>query len=110
MTSTVIALHLERAAQRLVARLETLESRLQDDQAAPWSEYAAIAQALAAILPTLAPGRHGELLTTKEMAARLAIAPKTLLKRKRAGVVRPALDLGRRGRAAVRWRGDEVGR
>lgn len=110
MTSQVITLRLERAAHRLVERLVTLEDRLQDDAAAPWKEYAETASALAVILPSLAPERRGGLLTTAQMAERLGIAPKTLLKRKARGELRPALVLGKRGRAALRWNGSEVPR
>jgi hypothetical protein len=69
-------------------------------------EYAAVAASLATVLAqaSLGAGR-GELLTTVEMAGRLGIAPKTLLKHKAAGVVKPALQRGK----LIRWRGDEVG-
>jgi hypothetical protein len=43
------------------------------------------------------------LLTTAEMAERLAISTKTLLKRKKVGLVRPALEHGR----LIRWKTDE---
>lgn len=110
MTSQLIALRLEHAAQRLGERLAALEDRLQDDDAAPWAEYREVAKALAVILPNLAPERRGGLLTTAQMAQRLGISSKTLLRRKAKGELRPALQLGRRGRAAIRWRGDEMGR
>jgi hypothetical protein len=61
---------------------------------------------LAALLPHLTPGSRGELLTTKQMAERLGISPKTLLKRKATGEIRPALRLGARGRAAIRWKAE----
>ena len=104
MISTVIALRLQRAAQRLVDRLAQLETRLHDDEAAAWSEYRATAEALAVILPNIAPGRSGELLTTKQMAARLQVEAKTLLRRKARGDLRPAVVRGK----FIRWRGDEV--
>lgn len=107
MTSQVIALRLERAAQRLGERLAALEARL-DDAPESWAEYREVASALALILPQLAPERRGALLTTAEMAERLGIAPKTLLKRKARGEVRPAVVLGKRGRAALRWDGSEM--
>ena len=65
---------------------------------------------LISVMAQTAPGARGELLTTKGMAARLNVAPKTLLRWKAAGKVRPAQQLGQRGRAAIRWRGDEVAR
>src|SRR5262245_32800062 len=58
------------------------------------------------MLPCVEPGVRGELLTTGQMAERLGIAPKTLLKHKAAGVVRPALQRGK----LIRWRGDEATR
>jgi hypothetical protein len=103
MTSQLIALRLERAAQRLGERLAALEDRLSDDGGL-WREYAEVAAALAAVLVGIAPGRRGELLTTQQMAEKLGIAPKTLLRQKAKGLVQPALQLGRRGRAALRWR------
>jgi hypothetical protein len=106
----ILVLQLEQAAQRLGDRLGALENRLPGDDAATWAEYREVAAALAAILPALAPERRGALLTTAEMAARLGVAPKTLLKRKARGDVRPAVVLGKRGRAALRWRGDEAAR
>ena len=110
MTSQLIVLRLQRAAQRLADRLDALEARLQSDEAAAWSEFRATAKALAMILPNLAPERRGTLLTTEQMAEKLGISSKSLLKRKRAGKVQPALQLARRGSTAFRWRGDEVPR
>jgi hypothetical protein len=43
-------------------------------------------------------------LTTAEMARRMGIAPKTLLKHKALGKVRPAIQRGK----LIRWRGDEA--
>ena len=54
--------------------------------------------------PATAPGAPGELLTTKAMAERLGIAPKTLLKHTKAGAIRPAVHRGK----LVRWRGTEA--
>jgi hypothetical protein len=60
--------------------------------------------ALVTVSTHLAPGSRGELLTTQEMAKKLHLAPKTLLKRARRGEVRPALKRGK----LIRWRGDEA--
>ncbi len=106
----LFTIRLEKAARLLSERLGALEDRLQAEDAAAWKEYAEVAAALAAVLPALAPERRGGLLTTAEMAQRLGISPKTLLRRKANGELTPALQLGRRGRAALRWRGDEAGR
>jgi hypothetical protein len=105
-----LALQLERAARRLGDRLAELEDRLQQGDADAWTPYLGTAQALATVLPAIAPERRGALLTTAEMADRLGIAPKTLLRRRKRGQVRAAVELGQRGRAALRWRGDEVAR
>jgi len=96
---------LERTALRLADRLVHLEATL-DIDAAAWHQYIATASALAEVLDHLAPGRGGELLTTAEMAGRIGITSKTLLKHKAKGQVRPALQRGK----LIRWRGDEVAR
>ena len=70
MISTLISLRLQHAAQRLADRLAQLEERLQSDEAAAWTEFREVAVALCMILPMLAPGARGELLTTKQMAER----------------------------------------
>lgn len=93
---------LERSARLLAGRLLALESKLETDEAA-WREYRDIAGTLALIAPHVTPGRRGDLLTTAQMAARLALSPKTLLKHKAAGAIRPAVQRGK----LVRWRGDE---
>jgi DNA-binding XRE family transcriptional regulator len=94
---------LAQAAGLLAARLSALEAELPSS----WSEYLATAVALAALVEHLTPA-SGELLTTRDMAERLGISSKTLLRRKRNGQATPALTLGRRGRAAIRWSGWEV--
>ena len=96
--------------RRIEITLAQLETHLQDDETAVWTEFREVAVALSAILPNIAPGRNGELLTTAQMAEKLGISSKTLLKRRRAGKVQPALQLGRRGVAALRWSGSEVPR
>jgi hypothetical protein len=101
---TAFTLRLERSAQLLASRLERLEARLQDDDAAVWTEYRETAAALAQVFAHVAPGRRGELLTTEQMAERLNLSPKTLLKRKARGELRPALQRGK----LICWRGDEV--
>jgi hypothetical protein len=89
----------------LSSRLEQLEIRVQGGDEAAWIEYGATAAALAQVFAHVAPGRRGELLTTEQMAERLNLSPKTLLKRKARGEIRPALQRGK----LIRWRGDEVG-
>lgn len=102
---SVLTDSLERAARRLAAHLHDLEPRLEGDPTA-WGEYIATVTALGTALEHVAPGKRGELLTTLEMARRLSLSPKTLLRRKARGEIRPALQRGK----LIRWRGDEVAR
>jgi hypothetical protein len=99
---------LTRAKNVLELRLSDLIDRVESGDASAWPDLIEMVKAMAALAPHVAPGARGELLTTKQMAERLGIAPKTLLKRKARGQATPALQLGRRGRAAIRWKGDEV--
>ncbi len=91
------------AVERLTAYLASLELQLETD-AALWREYRETALALAGVLASTASSNQDvELLTTAEMAARLSIAPKTLLKRKARGEIRPMLQKGK----LIRWNGRE---
>jgi excisionase family DNA binding protein len=101
---TPAQLALRRAEVQLTARLEKLEARLRDDDAAAWGAYCAAAAALAALAPVLVPGADGRLLTTREMADRLGVSTRTLLRQRKSGKM-AALQLGDRGRAALRWAG-----
>ncbi len=96
---------LQRAVSRLQTRAVALEERL-DAGEDVWTAYAEAVEALAAVAARTAPGSHAELLTTQQMAARLNLSPKTLLRRKARGEVRPAVAKGK----LLRWRGDEVPR
>jgi len=99
---------LRRASALLEGRLVELEARISGSDESAWTAYCEALVALAAVEARLVPGEHGEFLTTRQMAERLQISPKALLKRKAKGQVRPALQLGQRGRAAIRWKGNEV--
>jgi hypothetical protein len=98
-------LALRRAEVRLLERLDQLEARLDhgDGDGELWRAYADAAGALAMIARETAPGAHGELLSTREMAARLGVSAKTILRRRKAGQLTPAAAFGQRGRAALRW-------
>ena len=100
MTPALAAL--TRAQLRLVERLEQLEERVAGGDEAAWRSYCEAAGALAHILPSLAPENGGPLLTTKEMAARLNVSPKTLLRRRARGKIN-AVQLAKRGPGALRW-------
>ena len=96
---------LQRSAGVLAARLVELEAEVADNESR-WANYIATVHALAAIAPSLAPEHGGALLTTAEMAERLGISPKTLLRQKSTGGIRPAVQRGK----LIRWRGDEITR
>ena len=100
MSSAQAVLH--RAERRLVDRLEQLEAKLAAGDESVWPAYAEAAATLAAIAPTTVPGASGELISTRAMAERMGVAPKTLLRRAKSGQIEP-VRLGKRGRAAYRW-------
>jgi len=104
----LISVAVTRALPLLEARLVELEARVRAGEDI-WGEYVATLHAVLTITARTTPGANGELLTTREMAARVGLSPKTLLRRKKAGLVKP-VQLGQRGRGAIRWRGDEVAR
>lgn len=91
--------------ERLANRLEALEAQLDAGEDA-WTPYLATINTLISVMDQAAPGSRGELITTRQMAERLGIAPKTLLRHKATGAVKPALQRGK----LIRWRGDEAGR
>ncbi len=100
--ATLVALR--KAEPLLTKRLSELHARLEAGDEASWPEFLQVAGTLAALLPSLTPQNGGAMLTTKEMAARLGIAPKTLLKHKEAGKIRPAVERGN----LLRWNGRET--
>jgi hypothetical protein len=93
---------LARAPRLLDERLDVLEKRIREGDEAAWDPYLQTVQTLTAALAHTAPGAGGEFLTTAQMAARLQIAPKTLLRRAKKGQAEP-IRLGQRGRGALRW-------
>ncbi len=99
---TPARLALVAAEARLVARLQQLDAKLAAGDESAWSDYCQTAAALATVAPQTVPGADGAMLTTAEMAERLGITPKTLLRRAKRGAATP-VRLGQRGRAAVRW-------
>ena len=106
-----ISVALRHATTVVLDRLEALQKRVLSGDEDAWSPFLDAARTLATLADVTTPGRHGELLTTKQMAEKLGITTSTLLKRmkrKDDRKVTPALRLGTRGRAAIRWRGDEV--
>jgi hypothetical protein len=97
---TALSAALASASRRIVARLEELERRLDRGDETAWPDLLATVETAARLDERLVPGAHGELLTTREMADRLHVKPKTLLRRKAAGHATPALARGK----LIRWR------
>jgi hypothetical protein len=95
---------LARAIRRLVHRLAVLEVQLEAGEESAWTAYLATLETLVQVIAQTAPGGHGALLTTAEMAARLGLSAKTLLKHRKNGAITPALQRGK----LVRWRGTET--
>ncbi len=95
---------LERCAALMVRRLSGLADLLEQGDETTWSDFLQTAEVLASLLPNLAPERRERLLTTAEMAARLGVEPKTLLRRRARGEIQPAVQTGK----FIRWRGDEA--
>ncbi len=91
-------------AERLLSqRLGQLEERLQAGDEGAWSEFLQVVSTLATLLPSLAPERGGPMLSTAQMAGRMGISPKTLLRHKKNGKIEPTLQKGR----LIRWNGSE---
>ena len=103
----VITVALDRCTRRLLGRLEALEVQLDagDDV---WVAYATIGASLAAVAAQARPGANGEHVTTQDLADKLGVHPKTVLRWKGEGRITPALELGARGRSAIKWRADQV--
>jgi hypothetical protein len=95
---------LQKAERALVRRVEELEARVQAGEVALWPDYLEAVKALATIAPALAPENGGALLKTEEMAERLGVSVKTLLRKKAGGEIRPAVQKGKH----IRWTGRET--
>jgi hypothetical protein len=100
----ILAAPLLRAARLVEARLAQLEERIGQGDETAWPDYLATLETAAQFDKQLAPGAHGELLNTREMAERLGVTPKALLRRKANGRITPAQQAGK----LIRWRGTEV--
>jgi hypothetical protein len=99
--ATLVAL--QKAEPLLTKRLGQLQERLQAGEEAAWGEFIEVVKVLAALVPTLSPESRGAMLTTKDMAARLGISPKTLLRHKNDKKIQPAVAKGK----LLRWSGQE---
>jgi hypothetical protein len=90
-----LSIPFRRAATLLGARLATLEERLESGDEGAWSLYLVTLEAALKLDQQLTPGAHGELLSTKQMAERLGVTPKSLIRRKSKGQAGPASQVGR---------------
>ncbi len=100
--SLVVTVALRRAEPILIKRLGELQASLQAGEGA-WSEFLEVVQALVALTQAVKPENGGPMLTTQEMATRLGVAPKTLLRHKARGRIRPTVERGK----LIRWSGQE---
>jgi excisionase family DNA binding protein len=95
---TPAALALIEAERRLLARCQALGQRLDAGEDC-WAEYTPAVVALNALVPS----ERRPLTTTREMAERLNVSPKTVRKLGKTGKLE-AVRLGKRGTGAIRWR------
>ncbi len=96
------SLDLHRVRNKLLARLVALESRIAtgQDGEAIWHDYVRTLDVYLCLEDRIAvQAPTAPLLTTREMAERLGITVKTLLRRKKRGHIRPAVAHGK----ALRW-------
>lgn len=100
---TPARLALTRAELRLVERLMELEPLLAAGDEAVWSHYCESARTLAAISPQTEPGAGGRLLTTAELADRLDVSSKTILRRAKRGQLGQPVRRAKRGPKAFGW-------
>ncbi len=94
---------LAKAAPLLLKRLGRLQERLEAGEEGVWPDFLETVKVLAGLTPASQPGSDGAMLTTKDMAERLGISPKTLLRRRKNGEIRPAVQRGK----LLRWTGQE---
>ena len=97
---------LARVALLLEQRLDVLADRIDAGEESLWPDFLRTVEVLVSVAAQSVPGARGELLSTAQMAERLGIKPKTLLRHKSNGSVKPALQRGK----LIRWKGDEVAR
>ncbi len=97
------ALLLRKAEALLANRLEDLETQLQAGEEGLWSEFLQVTATLTNLRLALTPEHGGSLLTTAEMASRLGVSSKTLLRHKKEKRIQPAVKNGK----LLRWSGQE---
>lgn len=99
-----LTIALRRAATLLEARLAVLEERVAGGDEIAWPLYLVTLESALKLDQQLTPGAHGELLSTKQMAERLGVTPKSLIRRKSKGQAAPASQVGR----IIRWKPAEA--
>jgi hypothetical protein len=102
-----VALTLAGAERRLLGRIQQLERRLEETaEAELWTSWIEAIVALAQLARDRAASkRQGEsLMTTAELAQRLNVSSKTVLRARKAGAFTPVLARGR----VIRWAADSV--
>jgi excisionase family DNA binding protein len=93
------ALLLAQGEIRLRERIAELIERIDGGDVSAWPEYLQALMALQALIPE----DRRPLATTKEMAEKLGVTPKTVRRLGKAGKLE-AVRLGKRGTGAIRWR------
>jgi excisionase family DNA binding protein len=83
----------------MLARCCALAARLDAGDETAWSDYIATIT----VINALVPAERRPLATTKEMAERLNVTPKTIRRWGRAGKLQHERH-GARGTGAIRWR------
>lgn len=92
---------LDRSARMLSRRVEVLEDRLHHHDGADEGIWKAYVEAVAALVAVLgAVTGEPTYLTTKQLADRLQVTSKTVLRRKKRGQLTPALVAGK----LIRWK------
>ena len=94
---------LQKAEPALVRLVDELRGKVQAGDPAAGRALCEAVQALAAIAGATAPEATGGMLTTEAMAERLGLSVKSLLRHKKAGTIKPAIERGK----LLRWSGRE---
>jgi hypothetical protein len=90
---------LQKSEGALVRLVEDLRGRVEAGDLTAGPVLCQAVLALSEIQRATAPEASGRLLTTAELADKIGVSPKTLLKRKAKGEIRPLLQKGK----LIRW-------
>ncbi len=94
---------LQHGEKLLVESAEALRSRVEAGDQTALAEYCEVLRTLATIGRAVAPEATGGLLTTEEMAQKMGLSVRSLLRHKKAGTIKPTLQHGK----LLRWSGRE---